>query len=107
MTKRKNSAKSYHHGNLRTALMDVARRMIVERGPHGFSLVEAATLAGVSPAAPYRHFKNKEALLAAVALSGYEQFADALEQAWNEGQPDALTAFSRMGEIYLNFARHV
>ena len=61
-TKSAKQSRAYHHGNLRAALVDVARRLIVERGPHGFSLVEAATLAGVSPAAPYRHFANREAL---------------------------------------------
>ena len=104
--KRKSARRSYHHGNLREALIDVARRLIVDRGPHGFSLVEAATLAGVSPAAPYRHFANREALLAQVALTGYERFASELEQAWADGQPDAVTAFMRMGEVYLTFARY-
>ena len=96
----------YHHGNLRQALVDVARRLIVDRGPQGFSLVEAASLAGVSPAAPYRHFANREALLAEVALSGYKRFADELEQAWQGGQPDPLSAFMRMGEVYLGFAQY-
>ena len=107
MTKKTKAGRSkYHHGNLRSALIDVARRLIIDRGPHGFSLVEAATLAGVSPAAPYRHFANREALLAQVALSGYERFAKELSQAWNEGQPDPLTAFLRMGEVYLSFAQY-
>ncbi len=107
MTKKTKARRSkYHHGNLRSALVDVARRLIVERGPHGFSLVEAATLAGVSPAAPYRHFANREALLAQVALSGYERFTKDLSQAWNDGQPDPKTAFLRMGEVYLTFAQY-
>ena len=105
MRKKPKNARAYHHGNLRATLIDVARRLIVDRGPHGFSLVEAATLAGVSPAAPYRHFRNKDALLASVALTGYETFADALETAWGQGKPDPLRAFMRMGEIYLDFAR--
>ena len=87
-------------------MIDVARRLIVERGPHGFSLVEAATLAGVSPAAPYRHFANRDALLASVALSGYERFTKELSVAWREGQPDPYTAFMRMGEVYLAFAQY-
>lgn len=104
--KRKTRRRRYHHGNLREALIDVARRLIVDRGPHGFSLVEAASLAGVSPAAPYRHFANREALLAEVALSGYERFADELEQAWNDGHPDTYRAFMRMGDVYFTFARY-
>ncbi len=98
--------RSYHHGNLKAALIDVAHRLIIERGPHGFTLVEAASLAGVSPAAPYRHFANREALLAEVARTGYERFGSRLEQAWNEGTPDPVTAFRRMGDIYLDFARY-
>ncbi|MCP4937208.1 MAG: TetR/AcrR family transcriptional regulator [bacterium] len=104
--KRKKPRASYHHGNLRAALIDVARRLIVERGPYGFSLVEAATLAGVSPAAPYRHFANRDALLACVALNGYERFAKELTVAWRDGQPDPYTAFMRMGEVYLAFAQY-
>jgi AcrR family transcriptional regulator len=107
MTKRKKTKRAgYHHGNLRAALIGVARRLIVDRGPHGFSLVEAAALAGVSPAAPYRHFANREALLVEVARSGFERFADELEQAWKGGEPDQLSAFRRMGEAYLTFAHY-
>lgn len=98
--------RGYHHGHLRAALIDVAERLILEKGPAGFTLVEAATRAGVSPAAPYRHFKNREALLAEVARSGFERFADRLEAAYDEGRPDALAAFRRMGRVYLDFARY-
>jgi AcrR family transcriptional regulator len=106
MKKKRFCRRGYHHGNLRAALIDVASRLIVERGPHGFTLVEAASLAGVSPAAPYRHFANREALLAEVARSGFERFAANLEEVWDKGRPDAVTAFRRMGEIYLTFARY-
>lgn len=98
--------RGYHHGHLRQALIDVAERLIVEKGPAGFTLVEAATRAGVSPAAPYRHFKNREALLAEVARAGFQHFADRLEAAYDEGRPDPLTAFRRMGDVYLDFARY-
>jgi len=100
------SRRSYHHGNLKAALIDVAGRLIVERGPHGFTLVEAASLAGVSPAAPYRHFANRDALLAEVARGGYEQFGEQLEAAWSDGTPDPVTAFRRMGDVYLDFAQY-
>ena len=104
--KKNKSKRAYHHGNLKATLIDVAGRLIVERGPHGFTLVEAATLAGVSPAAPYRHFSNRDALLAEVARSGYEKFGARLGDAWNNGTPDAITAFRRMGDVYLDFARY-
>src|SRR6185312_15939046 len=68
-------------------------------------IAEAARLAGVSSAAPYRHFRDAEALLAAVAERGYERFAAALAQAWNEGQPEPVRAFEAVGQAYLAFAR--
>lgn len=94
----------YHHGNLKEALVSAARVLILEKGPHGFSLIEAARLAGVSPAAPYRHFKDREALLAEVARRGYAKFSDSLEKAWAGGEPDRSTAFRRLGHAYLDFA---
>jgi AcrR family transcriptional regulator len=96
---------SYHHGNLREALVGAARRLIAERGPAGFTLIEAARLAGVSAAAPYRHFKDRDALLADVARRGFEEFAGQLGAAWEGAQQDPEAAFLRMGEAYLAFAR--
>ena len=64
-----------------------------------------ARLAGVSSAAPYRHFRDAEALLAAVAERGYERFAAVLAQAWNDGRPDPLRALESLGQAYLAFAR--
>jgi AcrR family transcriptional regulator len=95
----------YHHGNLREALVGAARRLIAERGPAGFTLIEAARLAGVSAAAPYRHFKDRDALLADVARRGFEEFADRLTAAWEGALDDPKDAFLRMGEAYLAFAR--
>lgn len=97
--------RGYHHGNLREVLIEAARQLIEQRGPEGFSLTEAARLAGVSPAAPYRHFRDREALLAEVARSGFERFAAQLDAAWNEGRPTPLSAFTNMGRAYLAFAR--
>jgi AcrR family transcriptional regulator len=97
--------RGYHHGNLREALIDAALMLLAEKGPGAFTIAEAARLAGVSSAAPYRHFRDAEALLAAVAERGFERFATALAQAWNEGRPDALRAFEGLGQAYLAFAR--
>ena len=77
--------RGYHHGNLREALVQAALSLIGERGSEGVTLAEAARMAGVSAAAPYRHFKDREALMAAVAAEGYAKFADALETAWGDG----------------------
>ncbi|MGH6981516.1 MAG: TetR/AcrR family transcriptional regulator, partial [Stellaceae bacterium] len=97
--------RGYHHGNLREALVDAAVALIAELGPSGFTVAEAARRAGVSPAAPYRHFRDAEALLAEIALRGYERFGDMLAKAWNDGQPNALRAFENVGRAYLAFAR--
>ncbi|MEZ5828275.1 MAG: TetR/AcrR family transcriptional regulator [Hyphomicrobiales bacterium] len=97
--------RSYHHGNLKEVLLEAARKLIEEHGAFGFSLTEAARLAGVSPAAPYRHFRDRDALLAEVARNGFERFAARLDAAWNNGVPTPLSAFESLGRAYLAFAR--
>ncbi len=96
--------RGYHHGNLKQALLEAARQLIEKQGAAGFSLTEAARLAGVSAAAPYRHFRDREALLSEVAKSGFEQFSDRLEAAWQGGHPSPLKAFENVGRAYLAFA---
>lgn len=97
--------RGYHHGNLREALLDAAVRLIAEHGPAGFTVAEAARLAGVSPGAPYRHFRDADALIAEVALRGFGRFAEALARGWNGGAPEPLRAFEALGRAYLDFAR--
>src|SRR5215813_10430287 len=75
------SRTAYHHGDLRRALLDATLRLVEEHGPQGFTLRAAARAAGVSPGAPYHHFADKDALLAAVAEEGFELFGDALRDA--------------------------
>jgi AcrR family transcriptional regulator len=96
---------TYHHGNLREALVGAARALIAERGPSGFSFVEVARSAGVSPAAPYRHFRDRNALIAEVAHRGFDLFTADLAQAWNGGRPDPWRALEACGRAYLAFAR--
>jgi len=97
--------RSYHHGNLREALIRAALELIARKGTAGFTFAEAARFAGVSPAAPYRHFRDRDELMANVALRGFEQFAAALARAWDDGRPDEFTALDRLGKAYLEFAR--
>jgi AcrR family transcriptional regulator len=97
--------RGYHHGNLREALIEAALDLIAQKGPAGFTIAEAARAAGVSPAAPYRHFRDADALLADVALRGFERFEAALAAAWNKGKPDPIRAFEALGRAYLAFAR--
>ena len=91
--------RGYHHGNLRESLLEAARRLTAERGPHGFTLAEAARLAGVSASAPYRHFRDKEALLDEVGRRGFAEFGQRMRDAAASG---GLVA---MGPAYLRFAR--
>jgi AcrR family transcriptional regulator len=97
--------RAYHHGNLREALIRAALELIAQKGPAGFTFAEAARRAGVSPAAPYRHFRDRDELMASVALRGFEQFEVALTRAWNDGRPDVFAALDRLGKAYLAFAR--
>jgi AcrR family transcriptional regulator len=97
--------KGYHHGNLRQALIDAALALIGERGAGGVSFAEAARRAGVSPTAPYRHFRDRDDLLAETARRGFERFGDRLEAAWSGGRPTPLRAFEAVGRAYLAFAR--
>jgi AcrR family transcriptional regulator len=101
----KESPRGYHHGNLKEALLRAALELIAQKGPGGFTFAEAARWAGVSPAAPYRHFRDRDELLASVALRGFHQFEAALSQAWDEGRPDVFFALDRLGKVYLDFAR--
>ncbi|WP_448187627.1 TetR/AcrR family transcriptional regulator [Azospirillum sp. sgz301742] len=97
--------RGYHHGNLKEALVRAALDLIAEKGPSGFTFAEAARSAGVSPAAPYRHFRDRDDLLFDVARRGFEQFEAALRRAWDDGRPNSLAALDRVGKAYLHFAR--
>jgi AcrR family transcriptional regulator len=98
--------RGYHHGNLKEALIRAALELIAQKGPAGFTFAEAARWAGVSPAAPYRHFRDRDELLSDVARRGFDQFEAALTRAWDDGRPDLNTAFDRLGKAYLTFARN-
>ncbi len=94
----------YHHGNLRAALIDAASIVLETHGVEALSLREAARRAGVSQTAPYRHFKNKQALLAAVAGDGFRLLLEDLRGAavpWEDDPAEAVTA---MGSAYIRFA---
>ncbi len=97
--------KGYHHGNLREALVEAALKLISEKGPGGLTFADAARAAGVSAAAPYRHFRDRDELMANVALKGFERFGAVLSKAWADGTPDVFTALNALGRAYLGFAR--
>ncbi|MGB8278035.1 MAG: TetR/AcrR family transcriptional regulator [Methylovirgula sp.] len=96
--------RGYHHGRLKDALIEAARALIAEHGPAGFTLAEAAKRVGVTGAAPYRHFADRNELIGELARRGFELFGERLAGAWDEGRPDARAALKRMGRAYLGFA---
>jgi AcrR family transcriptional regulator len=79
--------------------------LIAQKGPAGFTFAEAARWAGVSPAAPYRHYRDRDELISDVAKQGFVRFEQALLRAWDQGKPKPSEAFDRMGKAYLHFAR--
>lgn len=97
--------RGYHQGNLREALIGAALDLIAEKGPSGFTFAEAARSAGVSADAPCRHFKDRDALTADVALRGFERFEADLTMAWNDGKPNPMRAFENVCKAYLAFAK--
>ncbi len=97
--------KGYHHGNLKQALVEATIVLIEEKGPSGFTMAEAAKQAGVSTAAPYRHFKGREDLIAEVARQGFEIFADLLEFALAKGGGSSVRGLESVGRAYLAFAQ--
>jgi len=94
----------YHHGDLRAALITAALSLIDEHGVKGLALSDAAHLAGVSVAAPYRHFKDKEALLAEIAAEGFAMFREALARAGRSHPDDKVKRLVEMGVAYVDFA---
>ena len=86
-------------------MLQAALDLIAKKGPAGFTFADAARLAGVSPAAPYRHFRDRDELMSSIAQRGFEQFEAMLTAAWDDGRPDTVAAFERVGKAYLAFAR--
>ena len=100
-TRRKRRA--YHHGDLRSALVREAARTIRAGGVEGVTLRDVGKRLGVSRTALYRHFKDKSALLAAVAREGFQTFAGDLRVAWNR-PGGGIAGFQAMGAAYVHFA---
>jgi AcrR family transcriptional regulator len=96
-------AKPYHHGNLRETLLEAAIRLIAEIGPTAFTLREVARRAGVSHNAPYRHFRDRDDLMAAVAAQGFRELTRAMMEA-AAPKSDALDRLKHAGLGYVTFA---
>jgi AcrR family transcriptional regulator len=94
---------TYHHGDLKRALTEAALELVTEKGPKGFTLREVARRAGVSAAAPYRHFSDKAQLLGAVATQGFIQLHETLSAATDE-KVDLTRQVLDMGRAYVRWA---
>lgn len=93
----------YHHGDLRRALIQASVDLVAESGVEGFTLREAAKRAGVSAAAPYRHFSDRADLLAAVATEGFDILLPALQAALDRGKDDSMAALALLGRAFVDF----
>ena len=94
----------YHHGDLSRALVDAARRILEAEGAAALSLRAVAREAGVSPAAPYHHFKDKTELLEAVAHGGWEALSEVIAEA-RRGAKNPTMGIADIGIAYVRFAR--
>jgi AcrR family transcriptional regulator len=93
----------YHHANLKQSLLDAAVVLLGEAGPQGFTLREVARRAGVSHNAPYRHFKDKDDLVAAVAAEGFDRLTESMKEAMVKGG-SAAERLRLTGRGYVEFA---
>ena len=98
------SPRPYHHGNLRTALLEAAERALARGGVQELSLRELAREIGVSHAAPRRHFPGKQALLDALAQDGFERLGDELASAVAEAAPGFREQLKALARAYVRFA---
>ena len=99
-----NKQQQYHHGDLRSALIDATIDMINQQGIEQITMRSLSDWVGVSRTAAYRHFDNKIDLLSATAIQGFQQFGQLLSTARNDLNNDVITRFKNMGKAYLQFA---
>ena len=97
-------SRRYHHGDLRNALVQAGLAILAAEGMHGLTLREVARRAGVSHTAPYRHFANKGALLAAIAEEGFEQLAETTRSAIARFPDDPRMQLTAAYAAYVRFA---
>jgi AcrR family transcriptional regulator len=100
----KASERPYHHGHLREALLRAAEKALVSGGVKSISLRELSRELGVSHTSPRRHFADKQALLDALALRGFERFDEILGRAARKGGPDFKGRLTKLARAYVGFA---
>lgn len=94
----------YHHGDLRSGLIEATRQLVEEKGPDGFSVSDACRLAGVSTAAPYKHFKDKSEMIAAMVIQGMARHQQNMIHALEGVPPGTAARVTALGREYVDFA---
>src|SRR5262245_51810054 len=94
----------YHHGELREALIRATRELVEQRGAENFTLADACRVAGVTTAAPYRHFRSKQEILEEIASRGFEELRAKAMAVVAEKGAGTLEAIVAMGQAYVAFA---
>ena len=95
---------NYHHGDLRSALLEAALHIINDQGPRQLTIREVARKAGVSHTAPYRHFANKDDLIVAVVKQGFELMRQTMQAEKAAAEQDPVSQFAASGMAYVEFA---
>jgi len=96
--------KSFHHGDLREALIAATRELLIEHGPDGFTLADACRRAGVTTAAPYKHFRDKQEILEEIVARAFDQLKESNAKAVAERGSGTIEGITAMGISYLEFA---
>src|SRR5262245_35816636 len=91
----------YHHGELREALIDATRKLVEERGAENFTLADACRAAGVTTAAPYRHFQGKQEILAEIASRGFAELKSRAMAVVTQKGEGTLEAIIALGQAYV------
>lgn len=99
------SKKNYHHGDLKGQLLEAVRELVEARGPDGFSVAEACRLAGVSTAAPYKHFKDRHDILRGVVLMAMARMKAVMQTAADAYPPRDPRRIAALGQSYVDFAK--
>ncbi|MGH1350374.1 MAG: TetR/AcrR family transcriptional regulator [Methyloligellaceae bacterium] len=94
----------YHHGDLREALIAAVQQLLIEKGADSFTLADACRLAGVSTAAPYRHFQDREEILRLIMTRTFDALADKTREAAEAYEQGSLDRIVAMGHAYIDFA---
>lgn len=97
--------KKYHHGSLKDQLLEAVRELVEEQGPDSFSIAEACRRAGVSTAAPYKHFKDRDEILRGVVLGAMHRMGAAMQEAADAHPAGSLDRIVALGKSYIDFAR--